>query len=153
MPQTISPSQEDFREQQYREQPFTQDNRSIAGLFSDLWRETLTLFREEAELAKVEISEKVSEVKSGVVELAAGALVLYAGFLVLLAAASMGLAKLLPPEHAGWLAPLIVGVVVMIAGAVLLAKGRGNLKAGNLTPERTMHELRRDAELAKEHAR
>ena len=91
--------------------------------------------------------------QSGVVELAAGALVLYAGFLVLLFAAAAGLAMFLPPEHAGWLAPLIIGLIVMIAGAVLLAKGRSNLKAGNLAPERTMQELRRDAELAKEHAR
>ena len=143
MPQTFAP-----------ERPSLQaENRSITGLFSDLWRETLELFREEAELAKAEISEKVSQVQSGAVELAAGALVLYAGLLVLLAAASIGLAMILPDPHGAWLGPLIVGVVVMIAGAILLGKGRSNLKSGNLRPERTMHELRRDAELAKEHAR
>lgn len=143
MPQTFAP-----------ERPSLEGNhRSLTGLFSDLWRETLDLFREEAELAKAEITEKVSQVQSGVVEIAAGALVLYAGFLVLLAAASVGLAMMLPDPHGAWLGPLIVGVVVMIAGAILLGKGRSNMKATNLKPERTMHEMRRDVELAKEHAR
>ena len=127
-------------------------DRSLMALFSDLWRETATLLRDEAELAKAEISEKVTQAETAVASLAAGALVLYAGFLVLLAAACGGLAKLLPEDQAMWLAPLIVGVVVMGAGIVLLMMGRNNLKAEKLTPRRTMHSLRKDTELAKEHA-
>ncbi|HYD57217.1 MAG TPA: phage holin family protein [Burkholderiales bacterium] len=127
--------------------------RSLVGLFSDLWRETATLLRDEAELAKAEITEKVTQVQTAAVELAAGALVLYAGFLVLLAAAAMGLAQVLPEEMAPWLAPLIIGVVVSAAGVVLLLVGRNKVKAGSLTPERTMHSLRKDAALAKGHVR
>jgi hypothetical protein len=129
------------------------DQRSLVGLFSDLWRETSTLLRDEAELAKAEISEKVTQVETAAVSLAAGVAVLYAGFLVLLAAAAVGLAYLLPTEHAAWIAPLAVGVIVMAAGAILLARGRSKLKAERLAPSRTLESLRRDAELAREHAR
>jgi len=125
--------------------------RSLVGLFSDLWRETTTLVRDEAELAKAELSDKVSQVQSAAVELGAGALILYAGFLVLLWAAAMGLAQFLPPEHAPWLSPLIIGLVVAIAGGILLMVGRNKVKAGSLKPERTMQSLRRDADMAREH--
>lgn len=129
------------------------DERSLVGLFSDLWRETATLVRDEAELAKAEISEKVSQVQTAAVELAAGALVLYAGFLVLLAAAAIGLAQVLPEDVGPWLAPLIVGAIVALAGGVLLVMGRNKIKARSLAPERTLDSLRRDTELAKGHAR
>ena len=127
--------------------------RSLIGLFSDLWRETSTLVHEEAELAKAEISEKVSQVGSGVAELAVGGAIVFSGFLVLLAAAVAGLALFLPTEHAAWLSPLIVGVVVMIVGFIVVSKGRKELKSGNLRPERTMQSMRQHADLAKEHWR
>ena len=127
------------------------NDRSLIGLFSDLWRETATLVRDEAELAKAEISERVTQVQSAAVELAAGALILYAGFLVLLFAAAAGLAQFLPEEHAEWLAPLIIGLIVAIAGAILLMVGRNKIKARSLAPERTMRSLRRDADMAREH--
>lgn len=53
--------------------------RTLARLFSDLWRESATLIRNEAELAKAEISEKVSAVGTGIASLAVGGAVLFAG--------------------------------------------------------------------------
>ena len=126
--------------------------RSLVGLFSDLWRETQTLVHQEAQLAKAEISQKVSQVATGAGEIAAGGMVLFAGFLVLLFAAVGALQLLIDSEHAIWLAPLIVGVVVMVVGYVLLSRGRKQLQAESLVPERTMESLQRDATLAKEHA-
>jgi hypothetical protein len=129
------------------------EGRSLIALFSDLWRETSTLVHEEAELAKAEISEKVSQVGTGVGAIAIGGAIVFAGFIVLLLAAVNGLALLLPPDHAAWLAPLIVGLAVMVLGFVALNHGRHELQASNLKPERTMHSLRRDTELVKEHVR
>jgi hypothetical protein len=57
----------------------------------------------------------------------------------------------LPPEHAAWLAPLIIGLIVMIAGYISLSKGRKEFKAESLKPSRTMESLRRDTQLVKEH--
>ena len=127
------------------------DGRSLAGLFSDLWRDTSTLVHEEAELAKAEIYDKASQVGSSFTSIGAGGAMLFAGFIILLVAAVAALAMVLPPEHAGWLAPLIVGLAVMIIGFVVLSQGRRALAAGNLKPERTLSSLRRDAQLAKEH--
>lgn len=130
-----------------------QEGRSLVGLFSDLWRETSTLVHNEAELARAEISEKLSQAGTGAAAIAAGGAILFAGFLVLLFAAVGALQLLLNTEHAIWIAPLVVGLVVMIAGYIALAKGRKELKAQNLKPHRTMQSLRDDAQFAKEHAR
>jgi hypothetical protein len=127
------------------------EGRPLSALLSDLWRESTKLVHEEAELAKAELNEKVSNLTSGVGEIAAGGAVLLAGFIVLLFAAVAALQMVLPEPHDAWLAPLIVGAIVMIAGFVALARGRANLKAENLAPERTMESLGRDADLAKEH--
>lgn len=129
--------------------------RSLIGLFSDLWRETTRLIHAEAELAKAEMSQKVSEFQTGLVAMAIGGAVLFAGFIVLLLAAAAGLYFVLrtDTEHALWLAPLIVGVTVVVAGAIGVAKGRSDLKAAKLAPERTMRSLQRDAQLVKEHIR
>lgn len=124
---------------------------SLGSLFSDLWRQTTTLVQEEAELAKAEVSDKVSQAASGAGTMAAGGAVLYAGFLALLVAAANALMFVLPAEHALWLSPLIVGVVVMAVGFAIYASGRSDLKARNLRPSRTMQSLRRDGQLVKEH--
>jgi xanthine/uracil permease len=134
------------------EQDYAQ-GRSLMGLFADLWRETQTLVHQEAQLAKAEISEKVSQVTTGAGEIAAGGAILFAGFIVLLFAAVGALELMIASEHSIWLAPLIVGVVVMVIGYIVLSRGRKQISAESLTPERTLESLNRDAQLAKEHAR
>ena len=128
------------------------EGRSLIALFSDLWRETSTLVHNEAELAKAELSEKVTQLGTGVAELAVGGAIIFAGFIVLLLAAANGLAMVLPPDVADWLAPLIIGVAVMVIGFIALARGRHELKARSLAPTRTMESLRQDGRMVKEHA-
>jgi putative superfamily III holin-X len=129
------------------------ENRSLVALFSDLFRETSTLVHQEAELAKAEITEKVSEVGKGIAALAIGGAIVFAGFIVLLFAASNGLAMMLPEEHANWLAPLIVGLAVMVLGFIALGIGKHELSRTNLTPSRTLDSLRQDGQLIKEHVK
>jgi hypothetical protein len=129
-----------------------QESRSLIALFSDLWRETSTLVHKEAELAKAEMSDKVSQVSTGLAELAIGGLIVFAGFIVLLIALSNGLAHILPEDMADWLAPLIVGTVVMVFGFIALMRGKSNVKPDSMAPERTMESLRRDAQMVKGHA-
>ena len=129
------------------------EGRSLIALFSDLWRETSMLVHQEAELAKVEIAEKVSDMGKGIAAIAVGGAIIFAGFIVLLFAASNGLALLLPPEHADWLAPLIVGLAVIVLGFIALGMGKHELSSKNLKPSRTLDSLRRDTEMVKEHAR
>jgi hypothetical protein len=128
------------------------NGKPLMGLFSDLWRETSTLVHDEAELAKAELSEKVSQLGSGAAEIAASGAVLFAGLLFVLGAATGGLWLMIDNPHAVWIAPLIVGVVVMVVGYVLLQRGKQNLQARNLAPERTLQSLRDDVQLARRHA-
>jgi hypothetical protein len=51
-----------------------------------------------------------------------------------------------------WLSAAIVGGTVLLIGLIVLARGRSNLKSENLTPERTLGSLRRDAEMARSEA-
>lgn len=127
------------------------DRRSFSGLFSDLWRETTTLVQEEAALAKADVSEKVTEAVHATGAIAVGGGIAFAGFLMLLLAASNALMLMLPIDIAPWLAPLIVGAVVIAIGLMALASGRSKLKAGNLKPTRSMASLRQDGKLVKEH--
>jgi hypothetical protein len=129
------------------------DGKPLLGLFSDLWRETSTLVHDEAELAKAELSEKVSQIGTGAAEMAVAGGVLFAGFLVLLFAAVGALGLMIDSPHAAWIAPLIVGAVVMLVGYVLLKRGQHQVKPETLAPVKTLQALRDDARLAREHAR
>ncbi len=136
-----------------RTETYPRDGKPLLGLFSDLWRETSTLVHNEAELAKAELSEKVSQIGTGAAEMAVAGGVLFAGFLVLLFAAVGALGLMIDSPHAAWIAPLIVGVVVMLVGYLLLKRGQHQVKPESLTPDRTLQALRDDAQLAREHAR
>jgi len=124
---------------------------SVSGLFSELWRHSTTLVQEEVELAKTEVSEKATHAAVSAGAIAIGGAVLMAGFIVLLQAAVNALAPLLPPDIAAWLAPAIVGLVVIVIGFIMVSGGVKALDTKHLAPRRTMDSLRRDTDMVKEH--
>lgn len=125
------------------------EERSVAGLFSELTREMSSLVRHEVALAKAEMSEKAHQATMGVTSLAVGGMVTFGSILVLLFSAVYALAQVVDL----WLAALIVGLIVLVVGVVMLQKGRSNLKARNLIPQRTMETMREDKAFAKDHIR
>jgi hypothetical protein len=127
------------------------ERRSLVNLFADLLRETTTLVHQEVQLAKAEMSEKVTDISSGLVAMAIAGAVLFAGFLVLLGAIVGAIYLAMSTEHRVWIAPLTVGVVVLVIGFITLAAGRRQLTARHLAPDRTLDSLRRNAELVKGH--
>lgn len=129
------------------------NDRSLAALFSDLTRDTVELVRQEIALARAELSQKVSTAQGALSSMAVGAAVLLAGLFLLLQAAVQGLALVLPPDLAPWLAPLLIGVAVIVIGWVMLRSGRSKLDPENLAPHRTMESLRRDKAVVQEKAR
>jgi hypothetical protein len=133
--------------------PRTPEGRSLMGLFSDLWRETSSLIHQEVALARAELSEKISHLSSGAAAMAVGGAIVFSGFLVLLGAAVGALWLMLDTEHRVWLAPLIVGLSVVVLGFIILAMGRKELRSTNLSPSLTIESMRRDAELVKGHIR
>lgn len=128
-------------------------DKSLGALFSDLTRDVVDLVRQEIELARVEMSDKLADAQKALVAVAIGGAVALAGALVLLLAVVKGVEALLPPEVAPWLAPLIVGLVVLAIGYVLLKGGTQKLNADTLMPRRTMESLRRDKMLVQEEIR
>lgn len=129
------------------------NEKSLATLFSDLTRDTVELVRQEIALARAELSQKVGTAQGAIASMAVGAAVILAGLFLLLQAVVHGLALLLPPELAPWLAPLIVGAVVAAIGWGMLKAGRSRLDPDNLVPHRTMDSLRRDKAVVQEKTR
>lgn len=127
--------------------------RSLPTLLSDLSRETIELVRQEIALGRAEISEKVTRAERGLASLAVGAAILLAGVLILLQAVVNGVAMVLPPEMAPWLAPLLVGIVIALIGYIMVKSGRSNLQPDALVPQRTMDSLRQDKAVAQEKMR
>jgi hypothetical protein len=126
--------------------PSGKDDRSLGELFSELSRETSTLVRQEVDLAKTELTHKATEVGKDIGFLAAGALVAYAGFLTLVAMLVIALAQL---GATWWLSALIVGVVVLLAGGMLVRTGLAALRSESVVPKQTIETLQEDAQWAK----
>lgn len=129
-------------------------DRSLTDLLKELRDETTALVREEVALAKTELSEKVSRVARNSGYLIAGSLIAFAGIVVLLLAASAGLyvglvAMGLANATAGWLAPLIVGLLVVVIGYAFVRKAISTLQNESAVPQRTMKTIRDDKDWMK----
>lgn len=120
--------------------------RPLGNIFSDLLGELTALFRTEVRLARAEISEKASTMSTGIALAAAGGVLLFASLLFFLGAAT---GALIMAGLSLWLAPLIVAAAALIVGGAVLWFGVRRLKAKNLAPRRTVHQLKRDASVAR----
>ncbi len=127
-------------------------DKSLPALLADLSRETVDLMRREIALARAEASEKIGNAKAAATSIGGGAVLALAAVVVLLQAAVNGLAMVLPPEMAPWLAPLAVGVVALLIGWAMLKGGSAKLDGEHLKPERTMNSLRKDGALIQQEA-
>jgi hypothetical protein len=124
---------------------------SIVYLLKKLRDDTTTLVRDEISLAKTEISEKIASTSRNVGYLAVGALVAYAALILFLQGIGLLLRDLfisggMNQASASLLGFLIVGGVIGIIGALLIAKALNTLKKEPLTPTKTAETLREDKE-------
>lgn len=129
--------------------PDAMPDRSLGTLFSELTRETATLFRQEIRLAKTEMSDKVRQAGRGAIEIVAGGLVLFVAFQALVLTAILALANAVEP----WLAALIVAVAVAAIGGAVLYMGLKNLRRDSLAPKATIDSMRDNTRWAKEQLR
>ncbi len=116
---------------------------SVARLLRQLVDDVTLLVRKELALATSEISHSIDEAKTGAGAVVGGGAVMYAGLLFLLAAATLGLAEVMP----GWLAALIVGGVVTLIGVIMFLGGKRKIQPGSFTPQRTADALRKDRDM------
>lgn len=126
------------------------DDRSLAGLISDLVQQLSTLVQTEGRLLRSELRETGSKLSSGAIEIVAGAGLLVAALVILLMALVQALAQMGLGQ--AW-AALIVGLVVAAVGYFVVQRGTKNLSADELAPTRTTEQLRKDANLVKEQTR
>jgi Putative Actinobacterial Holin-X, holin superfamily III len=122
---------------------------SLGQLFADLSQQMSTLVRQEVALATTELGQKAARVGRDIGFLALGGAVAYAGFLAIVGAFVLLLAIVMP----GWLAALIVGVLVGAIGYVLVRKGLAALQREDLAPRQTIDTLKEDIAWAKDQTR
>lgn len=130
---------------------------SVPDLVAKLFRDISDLFRMEGRLIRAEMNDKITQLQAGIGKIAAGAIILLVSLIVLSDALVIGIAELIgtvsvTDNNTGW-AALIVGGVYAAIGAFLVRSGISDLNPENLTPDRTAHQVSRDAELAKEQVR
>lgn len=119
--------------------------RELVGGVADDARD---LVRCEVALARAEIEQKVDRLTAGVISLFGAMLLAYAGLIVVLIAAALGLERIMPD----WAAFLVVGVIVLLIGAVLAGAARKALSPSGMIPDRTMRNVEADARVIKESA-
>lgn len=132
------------------------DQRPIGVIVNDIWEKAETLVRQEMRLGLSEAQEKVDVLKAELDErvralkqAAVGGAIAMGGSLALVAAIVLLLAQVMWP----WLAALITGAVLCIAGLALLrrpAKLATIPNAGELIPERTIKNIKADAHAIEE---
>jgi len=116
------------------------EDRGPATLLADLVNQVTELFRKEIQLLRAEMNEKKNQLTAALGLIVVGAVLGLTALNVLAGALVRAIER--TGIDAGW-AALIVGVI-------LARKGMDNLKANQLTPERTTRAASRDAALVKE---
>lgn len=121
------------------------DYESTPTLLRRLLDDIGMLFAQEVALLKAETSRSIGSMKAATVSMAMGGAVLFMGLLFLLLSAVYGLSNVVDP----WLAALIVGGVVTLIGAIMLASGRSKLEPSAMAPRRTVESIRKDTQVMK----
>ncbi|WP_284165357.1 phage holin family protein [Frigidibacter sp. SD6-1] len=121
--------------------------KSTGELLTDILDHLSNLVRGEVALARAEVEENVRAAGTGVGLVLAAAVIATTALNVLTGALVAGLTEL--GLAAGWSA-LAVGILFALIAFLLARKGAAALKPSSLAPDRTMRNVRRDAQTLKE---
>ena len=127
----------------------SKEGRAIGELLGDLYRDAERMIRLEIEFAKTEMTQKASRVGKNAGFLVAGGIVAYTGVLAIVA----GIIALLGLVIPIWLSALIIGILIVGAGAFLAWKGLQTLRQESVTPQRTIDTLKEDQEWMRDQTR
>lgn len=119
----------------------------LGELLSNVAIDIGELVRGEVRLARAELDQKLDRVIMSAIWLVGGALVAFAGLVVILQGVAAALALVLPT----WAASLIVGVLIVVVGALFARSGLAMLSLKTLTPDRMASSLQKDVDVVKEH--
>ena len=126
---------------------YAPERRGIVELASDAVTQATGLVQTEFKLARAEINENLVALKEGMIFMIIGAIFLVAAlFLVLQTLVAFLIAEGMSPP----LAVLIVAGGSALVGGVLMQISKTRLAHFDATPHKTLHQLQRDGQLAKE---
>ena len=123
-----------------------QPQRKVSDVLQDIVGNVQQIIRSEVVLAKVEIKEKAQRASKPAAVMATGTVLGLYGLGFLLLAAVYGLSLAVPP----WLAALVVGGALAIAGGILVGKSRRALKEIDPLPKNTVATLKENVQWAKD---
>ena len=126
------------------------DDRSAADLIKQVSEQTSKLVRQEIALARLEIREKIKHFEIGAGLLGAAALFALFGAGTLVAALVIALATAM----AGWLAALVVAVVLLGGAGIMALSGKRQIaQATPPAPEQAVENVHADIEEVKRSVR
>jgi protein-S-isoprenylcysteine O-methyltransferase Ste14 len=121
---------------------------SLSQLISGIVGDAQVLVRQEIALARQEIREEIDNAKQAGIKLGVAAGVLAVGGLLLILALAQGVAALFSwPTWAGY---GLVGLVLAIAGYILLSAAQRQIKEVHPIPEKTVETMKENVEWIKE---
>jgi uncharacterized membrane protein YqjE len=121
------------------------DDRSVGQLLGDATKDLQALARKEFALAKAEAKEELQNAVAAGKSFGVAGLMGYLALVMLSFAAAWALAAIIPT---GW-AFFAVGVVFAVVAAVMVLRGRRELRKFDAVPEGTVETLKEDVEWLK----
>jgi hypothetical protein len=116
----------------------------LKDVLVELWQNIEKLLRQEVALARTEIETKAHKLQAHLVGSAAGAVLVLCSVLSLVATIILLLSEVMRP----WLAALITSGVTAAVGYALLKKA--SPRAADVTPERTIENVKKDLQTFRE---
>ena len=130
--------------------PPAPEDASTGQLVGQLTEQISRLVRDEARLAQAEVTQKAKRLGIGAGLFGGAGLFAFLGLAVLVAAAVLALALVLP----GWLAALVVAVVLLAVAGVLALVGKKDVEKGAPpVPTEAIASTKEDIATVKESAR
>lgn len=121
---------------------------SISSLVGGIVGDVQTLLRNEIALAREEVRQEVNTAKSAGIKLGIAIGVLAVGGLFILHAVAQALADLL--NWPTWSGYTILGLVLAIAGGILLSSAQKQLKEVHPVPQQTVETMKENVEWIKD---
>ena len=113
---------------------------TITGIVKDLQE----IIRGEVQLAKTEIKEDAGQMGKALGMVGAAALLGLTGFIFLM----LGVTYLLNKSLEMWLSAGIVGLALLIIGAIVGMAGKNQMQQANFKPDQTIESVKEDKEWA-----
>lgn len=113
---------------------------TVTGIIEDIQN----IVRGEVQLAKTEIKEDVGTLGKALGMIGAAAFLALVGFIFLM----LGVTYLLNKSLEMWISAGIVGLALLIIGAVIGMIGKNQMQEANMVPDKTIESLKEDKEWA-----